>query len=194
MAAPTPASFTAPFTWTSDLAITVARLNNMIGTGPAGTGGNLNYILDQASYAFNGKSANYVSYSAGNFTLGPSSASYTAVSASLQMTLACNTGRVMGYWMLPTVSSDNTLHVSYTGFTTIVDGAVPGGSGITGINQNNGNTAAVTSLCVPITVTGISAGNHTFALGWANDGSASVQSRIWTSSGFQYATGFIVEY
>lgn len=193
MAAPTPASFTAPFTWTSDLAITVARLNNMFGTGPAGTGGNLNYILDQANYAFNGRSASFVAYASGNFTLGPSSASFTAVSTGLQMTITCNTGRVMGYWILPTVSSDNTLHTSYTGFTTIVDGAVPGGAGVAGVNQTNGSSI-VTSLCVPIYAAGISAGSHTFALGWANDGSASVQSRIWTSSGYQYASGFIVEY
>ena len=195
MPAPTSATFSAPFTWTSDLAITVARLNNMVGTGPAVTGGNLNYLYDQAAYAFNGRNAASVVYSAGNFTLGPSAAAYTAVSVgSLTMTLTCNTGRLMGYWNIPDASSDNTTHTSYSSFVNIVDGTALSGAGLAGINQANSSPNIAVPLWLPIYLSGLSVGSHTIVLGWANDGTASVQTKIFTSAQYQFVTGFVMEY
>jgi len=176
-----PALWTAPPTWTTQLAHSVARDNALTGTGPTGTGGNENFLYDATEHALNGRAVDDLLYfPASNYSQGAQSSFVDVDGTNLKLVLpATITGRVTGFWLLY-YSIDNAAHNAQGYLSTRVDGStIDGGSNNSGIaSPGIAGFQAQGVYHLPFFFSGLAAGSHTFKLVWLNDASAGVSQGI----------------
>lgn len=176
----TSATYTPEITWTPNLAITSARLNNFIGTGPAGVGGNTKWLTDNISYS------PYVGNTLGSAIVSKTSGTtYVAVdTVNYRINMSSNLPRYIGFWLIQCTLT-NTAHTAVGNFTAFLDG-VQQDLNIAGatiaIQQSYYSTTVINlTITLPMYFTGVVPGAHNVDLYWKTDGSAGVNLTVYSS-------------